>query len=319
MHLLEGYIKIVHKKYLTIKNYIFNLFIPIFPYIFLKKYIKFKLYSLTYKIFLISKSILKINLPFIITLFYYIYLFISQDTMEIYLSCFLFSVTILIKLIIITDYWVRDNKFRIDFPILHSIIKYILFILLIINLIVLIIIGQKLLIFMATYLKKFFFNMNVKNKFQDLKLSLDYKWIKNKGKKPQRPEGSFSVFDLRNKKKNKKRISHLKEKLFEVQQQEQKNFSNITLKQESFSKKRNWNKSINIEDKPEFTISDQLNNVKSEFKAYDNQEKKFKKIVVDINKNKEKFFPEESESLFNEYVSVIKILKRNLKSVEKTL
>jgi hypothetical protein len=60
-------------------------------------------------------------------------------------------------------------------------------------------------------------------------------------------------------------------------------------------------------------------NVKSEFKAYDKQENKFKKIVVDINKEKENFFPNESRFLFNEYVSVIKILKKNLKSVEKVL
>jgi hypothetical protein len=72
-------------------------------------------------------------------------------------------------------------------------------------------------------------------------------------------------------------------------------------------------------DKPKFTVKEQLNNVKSEFKAYDNQERKFKKIVIDINKKKENFFSDESRFLFKEYISVIKLLKKNLKSVEKKL
>ena len=251
---------------------------------------------------------------------YYIYVFtISQDVVEIYLSSFLFLTGILIKLIKITNNWVNNNELKEEFPVFHSIVKYTLFVLMIINSLILIIIGQKLLIIITTYLKKLFLNMDIKNKLKDLKLSFDYKWIKNKGNKPKNPEGSF-IFDLKNKRKNKKRASFLKEKILEAQNKNlNKDFSNTAFKQESFSKKRNWKKSINIEDNPKFTISEQLNNVKSEFKAYDNQENKFKKIVVDINKEKEKFFPNESRFLFKEYVSVIKILKKNLKSVEKVL
>ena len=92
-----------------------------------------------------------------------------------------------------------------------------------------------------------------------------------------------------------------------------------TLKQESFSEKRNWKESINIEDKPKFTIHEQLNNVKYAYKAYNNQENKFKKIVIDINKEKEEFFPNESKYLFKEYVSVIKILKKNLNPRENII
>ncbi|GAB3822967.1 hypothetical protein GCM10028820_34450 [Tessaracoccus terricola] len=61
------------------------------------------------------------------------------------------------------------------FPMYHNIVKYMLFGLLILNLLVLIIIGQKLLILIITYFKGFFLNMNIVNKLKDLKLSLDYK------------------------------------------------------------------------------------------------------------------------------------------------
>jgi hypothetical protein len=170
-----------------------------------------------------------------------------------------------------------------------------------------------------TYLKKLFLNLDIKNKLKDFKLSLDYKWFKNKGNKPNKPKETF-IFDINNKKENKKRASSLREKIFDAQNINlNKGYPSTTFKQESFSERRNITKSINIGDKPKFTISEQIKNVEYEFKAYDNQEKKFKKIVVDINKEKEKFFPNESQSLFNEYVSVIKILKKNLKSVEKTL
>jgi hypothetical protein len=91
--------------------------------------------------------------------------------------------------------------------------------------------------------------MDIKNKLKDLKLSLDYKWVKNKGNKPK--DGNF-IFDLQNKKKNKKRASFLKEKLLDTQKRNLN--KDFTFKQESFSKRRNWDKSINIEDNPKFTI-----------------------------------------------------------------
>jgi hypothetical protein len=97
------------------------------------------------------------------------------------------------------------------------------------------------------------------------------------------------------------------------------NSPDTVINKTSLGQRKGWKENINIKDNPQFLIKDQIDNVISELKAYDNQEKKFKKIVVDINKEKENFFPNESKSLFNEYVSVIKILKKNLKSLEKNL
>jgi len=265
-----------------------------------------------------NKDILGICLN--ISIIYSTYIsIINQNPFEIYLSGFLFLIGVLIKLIQITEIWVKNNQLKQEFPMFHSIIKYILWGLLSINLLILVIIGQKLLIMAITYLKKFFLN-----KLRDLKLSLDYQKVKNN--EPRKPEVKF-FSDLKNKKKNKKKASSLKEKIFNLQKKNLKekgaehtiSSRDTTFNQTSFSERRGWNQTINLGDNPKFTRNDQLNNVRSEFQAYDNQEKKFKKIVVDINKEKENFFPEESTSLFKDYITVIKILKKNLKSVEKNI
>lgn len=264
-----------------------------------------------------NKDILGICLN--ISIIYSTYIsIINQNPFEIYLSGFLFLIGVLIKLIQITEIWVKNNQLKQEFPMFHSIIKYILWGLLSINLLILVIIGQKLLIMAITYLKKFFLN-----KLRDLKLSLDYQKVKNN--EPRKPEVKF-FSDLKNKKKNKKKASSLKEKIFNLQKknleegaQHTISSRDTTFNQTSFSERRGWNQTINLGNNPKFTRNDQLNNVRSEFQAYDNQEKKFKKIVVDINKEKENFFPDESTSLFKDYITVIKILKKNLKSVEKNI
>ena len=252
-----------------------------------------------------------------ISILYNIYISINnENSFEIYLSSFLFLIGILINLIKITKIWVKNNQLREEFPILYNIVKCILLSLLIINLVVLFIIGKKLLVLLINYLKKLFFNTNIMHKLKDLKLSIDYKKVKNN--KPKKPK--ISIFsDLRNKKKDKKKAFYLKEKIFNIQKRNLNNSSNTTFNKTSFSKRRGWNQTINLGDNPKFTANEQLNNVRSEFKAYDIQEKKFKKIIIDINKGKENFYPEESKSLFKEYITVVKILKKNLKYVEKNI
>lgn len=300
-HNIQTYLKIKYNNFIFSIKFVFKL-LKIISYLFTynkSKYLGFKVYNSLIKIYLkpnVHRGIYLIAPPVNLALVYHIYvLTISQDvSAEAYLESFFFLTGVFINLIKITNNWVNNNQLKEEFPIFHSIIKYTLYVLLIINSIILIIIGQKLLTMIITFFKNLFLNMDIKNKLKDLKLSLDYKRFKNKGNKPN--GGSF-IFDLKNKKKNKKRASFLKEKILDAQKRN-KDLPNTTLKQESFSKRRNWKKSINIEDNPKFTAREQLNNVKSEFKAYDNQENKFKKIVVDINKEKETFFPNESKLLF---------------------
>lgn len=83
--------------------------------------------------------------------------------------------------------------------------------------------------------------------------------------------------------------------------------------------KRKWDKKIVIEERPQLTISQQVDRIKSEYKAYDIQEKKFKNTINNIKKNKENFYPNESTNLFKDYIEIIKDLKTNLKSMKKNL
>lgn len=334
--LFIGYIVNINKHcyrviiFNTLKIYIFKFF-NVFKMNFKIFLLKINNYFLTFNIFL-SNIYLVFNLLTIkynkniieylsiFTLTYSIYVSIKDiNIFEIYLFGFMFFSSIFIKLIKITKSWINNKKLSKEFPLLHKIIKYVLFVLLTINFIFIISIGLKLLILVINYLKNLILNMNINNKLKDLKLSLDYKWIKNKGNKPGKPNSNI-LLNIKSKKENKKKVSYLKEKLLNTQKRNLNNNSPDTvINKTSLGQRRGWKENINIKDNPQFLIKDQIDNVISELKAYDNQEKKFKKIVVDINKEKENFFPNESKSLFNEYVSVIKILKKNLKSLEKNL
>jgi hypothetical protein len=79
--------------------------------------------------------------------------------------------------------------------------------------------------------------MNIINKLRDLKLSLDYKRVK--GNNPKNPKVQF-FSDLKNKKKNKKKASYLKEKILNIQQKINlnKNSTDTILKQTPFNERR---------------------------------------------------------------------------------
>ena len=242
--------------------------------------------------------------------------FESKNGIFMYLITFLFLIALFKKLSIIINNWLKNDYLYNYFPLFYTIIKWFLFLLLALNLVFLILLGKNLLIMGMSYLKKHIIKMNISDKFKDLKLSLEYK-VKNNS--PRKPKMDF-ISNWINKKKDRKKASLLKEKLLHIQKRNlENNYNNLYTNSSPLSDKRNWNNSINIENNPKFTTSDQLENIKYEFKAYHHQENKFKKIVVDINNNKEKFYPSEAQNLFKEYVSVVKILKKNLKSVEKNL
>ena len=82
---------------------------------------------------------------------------------------------------------------------------------------------------------------------------------------------------------------------------------------------RKWDNTISIEELPQLSIDQQLNKIKNEYKAYDNQEKKFKNTINNIKNNKENFYPNESTSLFKQYIELIRDLKTNLKFMQKEL
>ena len=114
----------------------------------------------------------------------------------------------------------------------------------------------------------------------------------------------------------------MKDKVINVQNEKllnTNNLNNITTEKKEFYGNRKWEETISIQERPQLSIPQQLEKIKYEYKAYDNQEKKFQKTINNINNNKENFYPKESTSLFKDYIEVIKGLKINLKSMETNL
>ena len=260
------------------------------------------------------KSTKNINclIPFSFSfLFLLLYMTQAFDLIYLNLSLLFFSIGFIIKLVHFIEKWIYFYEFKNNYPLSHKIIKYLLFGILLFNIILIIILGHKILIS---------FKGNIMNKLKDWKLNIDYE-IRKGNKSPKKPE-IFNFFSSK-KKKNRKITEtafNLKERILEIQNNKETmadfshNSENISL-----SKTRNWTNRIEIPKVSDFTVESQKQNIDYEYKAYLNQEKKFKKIVLDINSNKENFYPNESKSLFNEYVKVIKVLKTNLKDIKKEL
>jgi hypothetical protein len=232
------------------------------------------------------------------------------------LSILFFSTGFMVILVRFIVKWIYIYDLKINYPLSFNIIKYLLFGLLLLNIIIIIILGQKILML---------FKGNIMNKFKDWKLNIDYE-IRKGSKWPKKPEifNKFSSKKNKEKRKVAETAFNLKEKIFEIQKNKStisKSDSDFIPKSEnlSLSKTRNWTNRIEIPKVTDFTLDSQIKNIEDEYKAYFNQEKKFKKIVIDINNNKENFYPKESESLFNEYIKVIKLLKSNLKDIKKEL
>jgi len=234
------------------------------------------------------------------------------DLIYLNLSLLFFSIGFMINLVRLIEKWIYFYELKINYPLIFNIVKYILFGLLFFNIIIIVIIGLKLL-----------FKGNIINKLKDWKLNIDYEMRKG-NKWPKKPE-ILNIFSSKKKREKRKIVEtafNLKERIIEIQKNKDSivNPEFIDKSQNiSLSKTRNWTNKIEIPKVSDFTLESQIKNIESEYQAYFNQEKKFKKIVLDINNNKENFYPNESKSLFNEYVKVIKILKSNLKDIRKEL
>lgn len=261
-----------------------------------------KLYNITKKI--------SASLVFILACIIYIYFF-DINIIFIYISKLFFLISIFIKLVMFNKYWINNSSIKNNFPLFHLIIKYILFSLLLLNLYLLIHIIYKLCILGLSLINNYILKSNIINKIKDKFNSIKSFFSKN-SKNPD-----ILILSNEDKKKNKKKASELKEILLK-KQKENLNFNYENLNN-NFSNKRDWKETINIEEVPDFSIDNQLKNLKKEYILYDKQVDKFKRIVKDIDKGKENFYPNESKTLFNQYIHMIEILKINLKSLEKNL
>jgi hypothetical protein len=257
----------------------------------------------------IYNKIYTIKFTILFSLAFFINIFFNNEHLFFLELSYSFILTgIFITLIIITQNWI-DNTNKREYSLFNSIVKYVFIILLFFIALILIVLSLKFILSFITLLKS-----NIINKLNDLKLSLDYR-LSKLNDKPQKPEFNFYSY-YKERKKSKKKALALKEKLLQIKD----NQRTINSLNPSFlAEKRNWKGKITIENTSTYSSSDQLKNLKYEFDAYNNQEKKFKKIVVDINKERENFYANESKSSFDSYVGIVKILKRNLKEIEKNL
>lgn len=253
------------------------------------------------------------SLVFILACIIYIYFF-DMNIIYIYISKLFFLISICIKLVMFNKYWINNSFIRNNFPLFHLVIKYILFSLLLLNLYLLMFIIYKLSILSLSFINNLILKSNIINKIKAKFNSIKSNFSKN-SKNPKNPD--TLILSNEDKKKNKKKASELKEILLK-KQKENLNFNSKNLNN-SFSNKRDWKETINIEEVTDFSIDNQLKNLNKEYILYDKQVDKFKKIVKDIDKGKENFYPNESKTLFNQYINMIEILKINLKSLEKNL
>jgi len=258
----------------------------------------------------------------VIAFFIYSTLEVNNPEIAILFSTFFYHLGFFLILVKITYKWIENNSFKDNFPLLHSIILYLLVSLLVCNIYLFVINFFLICSWIFSLLKGYILKSNLINKLKDLKLSLEYKYFKSKD--PKGPK-SLGVFTTSEKKDKHKRALELKEKFFNnLTKNTSENPSGavhaspLNSDELSFSQRKNWNETISIE-KPHISVSDVLKNTEVEFKDYDIKEKKFKEIVVNIGKGKEGFYPNESISGFNESISVVNILKSNLKSNLKAL
>lgn len=250
------------------------------------------------------------NIFFFLAFFTYMYLS-DINIIYLYIAFFFFSIASSIELINLIEKWINYNEFEDNYPFIYKIVKIFLFVLLFMDILILIFLGQKIWMLLKVY---------ILNKLKDLKLNLDYLRLKNNNTNKPGPNKPSHFFPLSsNKKEDKKKAHELKQELLEVQKNFVNKSSNKFNVNSSLSQNRNWTNTIELPETSEFTVENQIKNLDHEFKQYDNQEKTFKTIVVNISKKKEKFYPDESRVLFNEYVKLVNILKKNLKSTKKEL
>jgi hypothetical protein len=178
--------------------------------------------------------------------------------------------------------------------------------LLIINLSTLIIVGEKVWLLILNFIKKLFFKSHLIAKLKDMKLSLEYK-LRKSPKSPKDPENKLLFFlqkkDEKSKKLElKKRAEYLKNKVLDNQTSSlvQKDFKEL-----SFCRNRNWEGTVVIYKTPELSIADQIKHINEELDEYKSKIKNFKQVVINIDKGKENFYPNESRSLLNNYIDII--------------
>ena len=238
----------------------------------------------------------------------------------IYLSNICFGIAVFVQLIIITNWWIKKDKFINNYPNIYLIIKYILLSLILLSIIFIIIITINLVNHFMVLILKIFdnFSMKIKSKLDDYKVSS----MRRHPRYPKDPKFKLLLM-TKDERKEIKDFYEERKKLFWIQKRNMeegiKNFKNVYSPKEPLREKRGWIKTIDIEQGQELSFVEQVNKIQKEFEKYDNESKKFEEIISNINNNKEGFYPKESKILFQKYLKLIKSLKINLQSMKTNL
>jgi cytochrome c oxidase subunit 1 len=341
-----------------IKNFIFYLFFNFFVkkldnnfrYLFLEISSKFRLtynlnsknldfnslYSFLYKVLDYIFRYVKLRNIYIISAFVILNfsIVISTNSLLYYLiTKLLFSILICIILIKINIYYWKHSKILLSNKTTRIFFRYFLLGLLLLNLLIVAYISIELVINILKLIFNFWVAKimsikDLKDKFQAWNLKKDF--IKKWNKSPKDPKDSNVNFMDNSRKKKENKEEDVSNKAFEAQvlknkilkAQNNKKYSELKTEETQKDKnsfKKNWNYSIVIEEKPVLSREKLLDTIKYEYGCYDVQTQKFQDIINNIEKNKENFFPQESKQLFEDYLKVIDILKKNLKNMETNI
>lgn len=293
--------------------------------------------SLDLLVLCIYKDIKNINcfIYLIFGSFFLLIAYVYNSFLFYFLYKICFSVISLIEWIKLNQHFISKHKLGLEIKniIFYNIIRYLLLSLLLVNLFIL---ARNILNFIFYIINPILnsFNniLNIKEfsskwKNFNLKESLDLK--KKLNKSPKNPKDwNWNIFNPNKKKEHKditKKALEMKEKLMETQNRKltglDLNFELASQNKQSFGSysHNKWKETITIEERPQISIDQQMDRIKSELKAYNDQSKKFKNIINNINKGKEKFYPEESKHLFKDYVELVDTLRVNIKYMETNL
>nr|YP_010259447.1 LAGLIDADG endonuclease [Stachybotrys chlorohalonata]UIX25743.1 LAGLIDADG endonuclease [Stachybotrys chlorohalonata] len=286
-------------------------------------------YALDQLILYVFKDIQKLN-PFVFIIFsiFIYYNSISYNYLIDLLCVILLNISAFIMLIRITKFYIFNLKYidKLDNKTFnYFLIKYMFFVLILLTACLLIILLNKFVNKLTDILINRVVNyiLNIKNFNSGNSWNLKKLFFQDNKQPPKGSRDFFFDSGSTKKKKTHKDITkkalEMKDKVINIQNEKLLNTNGIIIENKQFYGNRKWDKTIFIEERPQLSIPQQLDRVKIEYEAYDNQEKKFKFTINNINSNKENFYPKESISLFKEYIQIIKGLKINLKSMETNL
>jgi cytochrome c oxidase subunit 1 len=326
-----------------LKNYLFSIIIQIlrvkfekFTFSFFSEIFVFFKYNAIFldKVILsLDNFILKyininicINAGFIILGVSYFYMnLLVYSLTQLLISFFIFLILIKsFKFCIQNSKWLNNS---------HSLnlLRYLLVSLLLVNFFIFMYLSIKIvLIIFNILIKDHILNISIKDlkeKWKSFNFKKDI--LKRGNKPPKTPQDPNLTFTESTKKKEKRKeefktISELKNRILEVQMEKDRILEAHKEKgreeQNPVKFNRNWDKTISSNKNPEITNTSLMKKtLEYELNKYENQKKKFSATIERIEKNEENVYPQESKSMFKDYVVLVDVLIKEMTAQKDAL